>query len=186
MPCACQSFSGFPSPFVLPSASCLPLCLDVARYAFDKGGSQSARRQDEIALASNDRFGIKDEARTERRFAPRGRTSHEHARFPTGGGRMEGHRGSRRVLVNSSLIPCQLHPHPSSTNSSSLINHPTFAPLRAHLCSRRSAPASAWWHRCAPGGCHQPPQGRTAGLCHTKSITCLLARSMRSYRKGFR
>ena len=45
-------------PFLLPPASCLPLCLDVARYAFGKGDSQSARRQNEIALDSNDRFGI--------------------------------------------------------------------------------------------------------------------------------
>ena len=52
------SFFGFPSPFVLLSASCLPLCLGVARYAFDKGGSQSARQQNEIALDSNDRFGF--------------------------------------------------------------------------------------------------------------------------------
>ena len=54
------SFWGFPSPFALLPASCLPLCLDVARYAFDKGDSQSARRQNEIALDSNDRFGIND------------------------------------------------------------------------------------------------------------------------------
>ena len=33
--------------------------LDVARYAFDKGDCQSARRQDEITLDSNDRFGLK-------------------------------------------------------------------------------------------------------------------------------
>ena len=53
------SFWGFPSPFALLPASCLPLCLDVARYAFDKGDSQSARQQNEIALDSNDRFGFK-------------------------------------------------------------------------------------------------------------------------------
>ena len=53
------SFWGFPSPFALLPASCLPLCLDVARYAFDKGDSQSARQQNEIALDSNDRFGVK-------------------------------------------------------------------------------------------------------------------------------
>ena len=52
------SFWGFPSPFALLPASCLPLCLDVARYAFDKGDSQSARQQNEIALGSNDRFGL--------------------------------------------------------------------------------------------------------------------------------
>ena len=52
------SFSGFPSAFALPAPSCLPLCLDVARYAFDKGDCQSARRQDEITLDSNDRFGL--------------------------------------------------------------------------------------------------------------------------------
>ena len=52
------SFSGFPSAFALPAASCLPLCLDVARYAFDKGDCQSARRQDESTLDSNDRFGF--------------------------------------------------------------------------------------------------------------------------------
>ena len=47
--CIFCSFSGFPSAFALPAASCLPLCLDVARYAFDK---------DEITLDSNDRFGL--------------------------------------------------------------------------------------------------------------------------------
>ena len=56
------SFWGFPSPFALLPASCLPLCLDVARYAFDKSDSQSARQQNEIALDSNDRFGINREA----------------------------------------------------------------------------------------------------------------------------
>ena len=30
------SFPGFPCAFALSAASCLPLCLDVARYAFDK------------------------------------------------------------------------------------------------------------------------------------------------------
>ena len=53
------SFSGFPSAFALPAASCLPLCLDVARYAFYKGDCQSVRRQYEITLDSNDRFGLK-------------------------------------------------------------------------------------------------------------------------------
>ena len=53
------SFSHFPIAFVPLSASCLPPCLDVARYAFDKGDSQSARQQNEIALDSNDRFGFK-------------------------------------------------------------------------------------------------------------------------------
>ena len=53
------SFSDFPIAFVPLSASCLPLCLGVARYAFGKGGGQSARRQNEIALDSNDRFGLK-------------------------------------------------------------------------------------------------------------------------------
>ena len=51
-------FSGFPSAFALPAASCLPLCPDAARYAFDKGDRQSARQQQGIALASNDRFGL--------------------------------------------------------------------------------------------------------------------------------
>ena len=45
-------------PFVLPPASCLPLCLVVARYAFGKGGGQSARWQSDIALGSNVRFGL--------------------------------------------------------------------------------------------------------------------------------
>ena len=68
------SFWGFPSPFaLLPAsclplclpfallpASCLPLCLDVARYAFDKGDSQSARQQNKIALDSNDRFRVNE------------------------------------------------------------------------------------------------------------------------------
>ena len=52
------SFSHFPIAFVPLSASCLPPCLDVARYAFDKGDSQSARQQNEIALDSNDRLGL--------------------------------------------------------------------------------------------------------------------------------
>ena len=46
-------------PFVLPLASCLPLCPVVARYAFGKSGSQSARQQNEIALDSNGRLGFK-------------------------------------------------------------------------------------------------------------------------------
>ena len=53
------SFFGFPSPFVLPPVPCLPLCPVVARYDFDKGGCQSARLQNEIALDSNDRLGLK-------------------------------------------------------------------------------------------------------------------------------
>ena len=57
------SFWGFPSPFALLPAFCLPLCLDVARYAFDKGDSQSARQQNEIALDSNDRFGLKPDTK---------------------------------------------------------------------------------------------------------------------------
>ena len=40
-------------------ANWLPLCLDVDRYAFDKGDCQSARRQDEITLDYNDRLGFK-------------------------------------------------------------------------------------------------------------------------------
>lgn len=46
------SFFGFPSPFVLLPASSLPLCLGIARYAFGKGGGQSARWQNETALES--------------------------------------------------------------------------------------------------------------------------------------
>ena len=68
------SFWGFPSPFALLPASCLPLCLDVARYAFDKGDSQSARQQNEIALDSNDRFGLKPDTK--------GQTDNEHYSAP--------------------------------------------------------------------------------------------------------
>ena len=53
------SFSDFPIAFVPLSASCLPPCLAVARYAFDKSDSQSVRQQNEIALDSNDQLGIK-------------------------------------------------------------------------------------------------------------------------------
>ncbi len=59
------TFQAFQSAFALPAASCLPLCLDVARYAFYKGDCQSARRQDEITLDSNDRFGIMREKKYE-------------------------------------------------------------------------------------------------------------------------
>ncbi len=53
------SFSDFPIAFVPLPASCLPPCLAVACYAFDKSDSQSVRQQNEIALDSNDRFGFK-------------------------------------------------------------------------------------------------------------------------------
>ena len=53
-----SSFSVFPGYFILIPASCLPLCPSVARYAFDKGDCQSARRQNEIALDSDDRFEV--------------------------------------------------------------------------------------------------------------------------------
>ena len=56
--CALSSFSVFPGYFILIPASCLPLCPSVARYAFDKGDCQSARRQNEIALDSDDRFEV--------------------------------------------------------------------------------------------------------------------------------
>ncbi len=36
--------AGFPNASILLSASCQPLCLDVARYAVDKGDCQSARQ----------------------------------------------------------------------------------------------------------------------------------------------
>ena len=56
---------GFPNVSVFLPASCQPLCLDEARYTFDKGDCQSARRQDEITLDSNDRFGIMREKKYE-------------------------------------------------------------------------------------------------------------------------
>ena len=49
--CVFVAFPGFP--FFFPAESCLPLCPDVVRYAFNKGNCQSARRQDEISLNSN-------------------------------------------------------------------------------------------------------------------------------------
>ena len=66
------SFSGVPIAFVLLPAPCLPFCLGVARYAFDNGDSQSARQQNEIALVSNDRLGLKPsgEARSSMRHSP--------------------------------------------------------------------------------------------------------------------
>ena len=74
------SFSGCPSAFVLPAASCLPRRLDVARYDFDKGDSQSARRQNKITLDSNGRFGVKGLYRkaTKPQPSPRGKR-HERA-----------------------------------------------------------------------------------------------------------
>ena len=55
---ASLSALGFQSASFLLPASCLPLRLVVARYAFYKGCRQSARQYNGIVLVSNDRLGL--------------------------------------------------------------------------------------------------------------------------------
>lgn len=57
------SYLGFPSALMLLSASCQPLCLVVARYAFANVGSLSAWQRHQTTLFSNGRFGLKKQGR---------------------------------------------------------------------------------------------------------------------------
>ena len=130
----------------------------------------------------------------------------KHGSTPYGAACPAGTRVSSRVVGRKGVTEGRVAS--SSTTLPLLPRWRTFAPREAHLhqhggtgvprtCRTKATPwlgrdkrekksGTPLLRRCAPGGCHQPPQGRTAGLCRTKSITCLLARSMRSYWKGFR